>query len=158
KVVSVFLNAAKAVGNHVKSKDEMTKRRIIFMCVAVVLFFSNTPLFAQAPYEVEPFDGVITNPGWYTDNFGPLQWPTDGLGNRAVRLDACASSSASSHCATSASSYAQESALSTNHNVHAGYVCGSGTNPSSNCTTNGSGVGKQEETWYRFHVRLAPGF
>jgi hypothetical protein len=136
----------------------MTNRRMIFIYVVVLLFFSSAPLFAQAPYEVEPFDGAITNSGWYTDHFGALQWPTDGLGNQAVRLEACASPSATSHCTTSTSSYAQESGVATNHNVHAGYVCGSGTNPSSTCAANGSGVGKQEETWYRFHVRLAPGF
>jgi Polysaccharide lyase len=136
----------------------MPNRVKIFCYIVVLLFFSSSPLFAQAAYEVEPFDGVITNPGWYTDNFGPLQWPTDGLGNQSVRLEACASPSASSLCTSSTSSNGQESAVSTNHNVHAGYVCGSGTNPSSTCAANGNGVGKQEETWYRFHVRLAPGF
>ena len=136
----------------------MTNRGMIFIYVAVVLFFNSAPLLAQAPYEAEPLDGVITNPGWYTDNFGPLQWPVDGLGNKAVRLEACASRSASSRCTSSTSSSAQESALSTNHSVHGGYVCGSGSNPSSTCAANGNGVGKEEETWYRFHIRLAPGF
>ena len=73
-------------------------------------------------------------------------------------LGGCASSSSSSHCTKSTSSSGQEAAVSTNHNVHAGYVCGSGSDPSSSCESNGNGVGKEEETWYRFHVRLAPGF
>src|SRR5690348_7795271 len=98
----------------------MTNRVKIFCYILVLLFFSSSPLFAQSPWEVETFDGAITNSGWYTDKFGPLQWPTDGLGNQAVRLEACASPSASSHCTSSTSSYGQESAVSTNHNVHAG--------------------------------------
>ena len=136
----------------------MTNRLKFFIHIVVLLFFSSAPLLAQAPYESEPFNGAITNQGWYTDKFGSLQWPADGLGNEAVRLEACASSSSSNHCSSSTSSYGQETAVATNHNVHAGYVCGSGSNPKSGCAANGSGVGMEEETWYRFHVRLAPGY
>jgi Polysaccharide lyase len=136
----------------------MTNRGIIFVLMMILILFSTAPLRAQSAYEDEPFDGVLANPGWYTDNFGPLQWPLDGLGAKAVRLEDCASSSASTHCTGSTSSYGQAAAIATNHNVHAGYVCGSGTDPSSSCEANGNGVGKEEDTWYRFHVRLAPGF
>jgi hypothetical protein len=136
----------------------MPNRLRVLIYIGVLMVFSSRPLFAQAPYQFEPFNGAITNPGWYTDKFGPLQWPADGFGNQAVRLEACASTSPSTLCTTSTSSYGQETAVSTNHDVHAGYVCGSGTNPSPTCAANGSGVGMEEETWYRVHVRLAPGF
>jgi Polysaccharide lyase len=139
----------------------MTNRGIIFICIVVLLFFGTAPLHAQSAYEDEPFDGVLANPGWYTDHFGPLQWPLDGLGARAVRLDDCASSSATSFCTTSTSSYGQEAAISTETKVHAGFKCGSGDAthpPRPDCQMNEWGVGMHEETWYRFHIRLAPGF
>ena len=59
--------------------------------IGILIFFSSGPLRAQAPYASEPFNGSLSISGWYTDNFGPLQWPADGLGNQAVRLEACAS-------------------------------------------------------------------
>ena len=133
-------------------------RRMMFACILALLFFGSGPLFAQTPYGDEHFDGTFTAPIWHTDNFGPLQWVSDGVVNGAVRLEACASPSSSGHCTTSTSSYGQETAVSTNKNTHSGYVCGSGTNPKSDCTAVGDGVGQQEETWYRFHIRLAPGF
>jgi hypothetical protein len=136
----------------------MPNRLTLFICAVLLLFLGNIPVFAQAPYEVEPFNGSVTGSGWQTDNFGPLQWPSDDHGGQAVRLEACASSSASRHCQGSTSSYAQEASVWTSENIHGGYVCGSGTSPRPNCVANGSGVGKAEETWYRFHVRFAPGF
>jgi hypothetical protein len=127
---------------------------LIYM--GVLIFFTSGPLRAQAPYESEPFNGLLTNPGWYTDKFGPLQWPADGLGNQAVRLEACASSSSSSHCSSSTSSYGQETAVSVckGEIQHAGYQPGTGSG--SGCIDNGNGM--HEETWYRFHIRLAPGY
>jgi Polysaccharide lyase len=139
----------------------MRNRLNMLIYLGALIFFFGGPLRAQTPYGSEPFNGSISSSGWYTDKFGPLQWPADDLGNLAVRLQDCASTSPSSHCTTSTSGYGQEAGVATSTNVHAGFVCGSGNSahpPLPGCEINDYGVGKQEETWYRVHIRLAPGY
>jgi hypothetical protein len=100
----------------------MPNRRLIFTYIAVLLFFNSAPLFAQATYEAEPFNGGFTSPIWFVSPSNlAVQWVPDGKGNQALRLEACTSSSAANHCDGSGSSYGQLVANSTSTQVHGVY-------------------------------------
>ena len=131
---------------------------------------------AVGPYIIEPFNGALQNPNiWFSDPcpsgvsncsapqvpflFGPIfTFQPDGNGNQDLQIFNCASTDINHLCQNSSSSFGPQNAVTTNTAVHAGYVCGSGTNPRPNCVTVGDGNGMNEETWYRFHFRFPAGY
>lgn len=141
------------------------KRKIFclaaFLSLLAIGYTAYSQSCIQGPYGTQTFNGALDNASSWAIDFPSnpaLTFVTDGYLGKAMRLTQCASSSASSHCSPSTSSFGQMGGVTTGINVHAGYVCGSGTNPSADCRPNSDGVGQVEETWYRFHVRLAPGY
>jgi hypothetical protein len=132
-------------------------KKAVFVALCSLVGFVGQAKAQSGYYEFEHFDGTFTNPEWYiTRGAGPLQWPADGFHNQALRLEDCASASASSHCTTSPAPAVQDAAVYIcEHEIqHAGYKPGTGT--VGGCIRDGNGM--QEETWYRYHIRLAPGF
>jgi hypothetical protein len=122
--------------------------------VPLLLALAAFTLAQNGSYGWEHFDGAFTLSGWKVDSVSQLSFPADGVHNQAVRITDCASRSSSSHCLSSTSTYGEMASVSHNTNVHAGYPCPVGQS----CTTSAGANGIQEETWYRAHIRLAPGY
>jgi len=140
----------------------MMKRWLVLLALLGLAYGVYSQSCTQGPYGVQTFNGALDNASLWKIDFPSnpsLTFVSDGVVGQALRLTQCASSSGTSLCSTSSSTHGQMGAVTINTGAHAGYLCGSGTNPKPDCTTNSDGVGMEEETWYRFHIRFpSPGY